>query len=200
MTYFVHKLRRAARMIMMAGLAGGLASCGGFTSVDVGGTISGLTGTGLVLANGASTVSPAPGATTFVFPDKVAIRAPYSVTITSQPSRESCAVVNGTGIAGAAPVTIVTVLCTPTTHKLGGTITGLTGQNLVLTNGSDQAKPVVNTDGTVTFTFPLPVAEGAVYGVAVLTQPDTPAQTCSVANGTAVMGATDVTNIAVTCQ
>lgn len=185
--------------LALAGLVSTLSACGGFTSVDVGGSITGLTGTGLVLANGGSTVSPAPGATRFVFPNQVAIRDPYSVSVTTQPTQQTCAVFNPSGTAGAAPVTIVAVICSTNTYSVGGTVTGLTGTNLVLTNGSDQVTiPAGDANRKANFVFPVPVADGTAYGVAVLTQPA--GQTCAVANGSAFMGGAPVTNVSITCQ
>ena len=57
-----------------------LAGCGGGSSSStpppstytIGGTVTGLTAGGLVLADGSQTVSPASGATSFVFPTAVA--------------------------------------------------------------------------------------------------------------------------------
>jgi hypothetical protein len=191
------KLQRALTAMLGSLLL--LQGCGGYTSVDVGGSITNLSGSGLVLANGTSRVTPAPGAVGFVFPDQVAIRSPYAVTILTQPSRQTCAVFNPNGTAGATPVTIVSVLCDANTYAVGGTVSGLTGAGLVLTNGSDQIPALTgDASGNAVFTFPTPVADGATYGVAVLTQPA--GQTCTVANGTAVMGAAPVTNVAVSCR
>lgn len=173
-----------------------LAACGGYTAVDVGGSITGLTGTGLVLSNnGASTVAPPPKSTSFVFPAQVDIRSAYSVSIAAQPSQQTCTIFNPAGIAGANPVTVISVVCSVNTYALGGTVTGLTGAGLVLTNGSDQ---IAIPSGNTSFTFPARVADGATYGVAVLTQPA--GQACTVTNGTAVMGAAAVTNVQVACR
>ncbi len=59
-------------------------------SYSLGGTVSGLTASGLVLANGSDKVSIAPPATpgasvSFVFPTKVADGAPFGVTVLAQP-------------------------------------------------------------------------------------------------------------------
>ena len=75
MTSIFPGVRRAA-VLTLASTAALLGACGGFTAVDVGGTITGLTSTGLVLANGATTVSPAAGDKTFVLPVQETIRAP----------------------------------------------------------------------------------------------------------------------------
>ncbi len=191
--------RRAALLALASGAAL-LAACGGFTAVDVGGTVTGLNNAGLVLGNAGSTVAVAPTDKTFVFPVQVAIRAPYEVTVITNPPRQDCQVFNGKGIAGAAPVTIVAVVCTSNKFTIGGNVTGLTGTNLVLTNGSDQVTIAAgDASGNASFTFPQPVTDQAAYGVAVLTQPaNGPA--CTVANGSAFVDNKNVTNVAVTCR
>jgi hypothetical protein len=77
----------------------------------VGGTISGLTGSGLVLANGTDTASPAPGATTFTFPTKLASAASFNVTVSTQPAGQTCTVSNGTGVILTSSVNNVDITC-----------------------------------------------------------------------------------------
>jgi hypothetical protein len=79
-------------------------------------------------------------------------------------------------------------------YSIAGTVNNLTGDGLVLTNGGDN---LAVTATSTAFTFAGLVSDGSSYGVAVLTQPA--GQTCTVTNGTAVMGAANVTNIVVTC-
>jgi hypothetical protein len=86
---------------------------------------------------------------------------------------------------------------TPSTGSVGGTVSGLaSGASLVLRNngGDDLA---ISADGS--FTFSMPMASGGGYAVTVFHQPTSPAQTCTVANGTGMMGGGNVTNVAVTC-
>lgn len=82
------------------------------TTFSVGGTISGLTGQGLTLANGTDNVSPASGATTFTFPTSVPTATSFAVTVASQPSGQTCAVSNGTGVILTSSVNNVSVSCT----------------------------------------------------------------------------------------
>jgi hypothetical protein len=77
----------------------------------VGGTISGLSASGLVVADGSQTSSPAANATSFTFSTAVASGTSYSVTVTAQPSGQTCAVTNGSGAVGSANVTGVQVTC-----------------------------------------------------------------------------------------
>ena len=89
---------------------------GAATTFTVGGTISGLTGSGLVLQNNAGnnlTVSAA--ATSFSFTTAIATGGSYSVSVLMQPSTpsQSCTIVNGSGTVASANVTNVTINCIP---------------------------------------------------------------------------------------
>ena len=78
---------------------------------SLGGSISGLTVSGLVLANGSDTVSPPANSTSFVFPTKVGDGFSYGVTILSQPAGQNCTIQNGTGFIGSTDATSVVVTC-----------------------------------------------------------------------------------------
>jgi hypothetical protein len=82
------------------------------TNNNLGGTISGLVGSGLVLANGATTVTVAANASTFVFPSKVMAGVTYGVTVLTQPAGQFCSVTNGAATMGQTDVTSVIVTCT----------------------------------------------------------------------------------------
>lgn len=188
-------LSPAARLFAAFVLAVGLAACGGYTAISIGGSVTGLTTDGLVLANGTNTVTVPANATSYTFPQQIGNYAAYSVNIQSQPARLTCTVGNNVGTASGVDINWINVVCTPNTFNLGGTVSNLTTTGLRLTNGSDTVNVAA---GATSFTFPTKVADGAVYGVAVLNQPT--GQTCTVANGTSVMGSADVTNIQVTCN
>lgn len=78
---------------------------------NLGGTISGLSGTGLILANGAQQATIQPGATSFVFPTQVPNQAPYGVTVLAQPAGQTCSVSNGNGTMPRANKLDVVVTC-----------------------------------------------------------------------------------------
>ena len=183
------------RPLVAMTVALGLSACGGYTTVPLGGKVTGLTSDGLVLANGNSTVAVPANATSYTFPDQIGDQSEYTVTVQKQPARLTCSLVNATSRATGIPIDWVNVSCVPNTYTLGGSITGLTVNGLELVNGSDT---VSVSAGSTSFVFPTPVADGAVYGVAVLSQP--PGLTCSVVNGTAVMGSANVTNVQVNCM
>jgi hypothetical protein len=163
------------------------------TTYTIGGTVSGLTASGLVLADGSQTVSPVSGATSFTFPTAVASSTIYSVTVETQPSGETCTVTNGSGTA-SANVSNVQVTCSTTTYTIGGTISGLTASGLVLADGSQTVSLV---SGATSFAFPTAVASGSSYAVTVKTQPS--GETCTVTNGGGTASA-NVTNVQVACS
>lgn len=172
----------------------GLAACGGYTGLTLGGTVSGLTNSGLVLANGGDTVSVPANATSYAFPNQVDVGSNFHVTIKSQPQHMTCAIADITGTVGTTATSNINVVCVQNSYTVGGTITGLTADGLVLINGTD----ALSVAATATaFTMPSKVPDGSVYGITVLTQPT--AQTCAVTNGTAYMGEAAVTNVQVSC-
>ena len=174
--------------------AASLSACGcGSGSLLLGGTITGLSKTGLVLNNGSDELTVPANATTFVFGQLLDADASFNVQIKTQPSAAVCSVINGTGKASTFNVTSVFVACVTNSYTLGGTISGLTGA-VQLTNGSDTVTLDVN--GSTTFTFPTKVADGAPYGITVLTKPSD-GKTCSAATGR--MGAANITSVQITC-
>jgi len=163
------------------------------TTYTIGGTISGLTASGLVLADGSQTVSLVSGATSFAFPTAVASGSSYAVTVKTQPTGQSCSVTNGSGTT-SANVSNVQVTCSTTTYTIGGTVSGLTGTGLVLRdNGGNNLS--VSASGS--FTFSTAVASGSTYSVTVFTQPT--GQSCTVTNGSGTANA-NVSNVQVTCS
>jgi len=80
----------------------------------IGGTLSGLTGSGSVVLqnNGADNLSLS-GNGTFTFATPIADGNPYAVTVLSAPVGLYCAVTNGSGTVNGAEVTNVQVNCAP---------------------------------------------------------------------------------------
>ncbi len=162
----------------------------------IGGTVTGLSGSGLILQNNSGNNLPVSASGSFTFSTPVANGSNYSVTVFAQPSNptQNCVVTGGGGTA-TGNITGIQVNCSTTTYTIGGTISGLTGTGLVLQdNGGDNLSLAA---GMTSFTFATPVASGATYGVAVLTEPS--GQTCSITNGTGTVAAAPVTNVTVSC-
>ena len=188
-------LSRGISGVCVLALALLLASCKATKQQNftVGGTVSGLTGTGLVLQiNGGSDLAISANGS-FTFPAKLKKDASYNATVLTQPSGQNCRVDNGTGTV-SANVSNVAVTCATNASTVGGMVSGLTSTGLVLQNsgGNDLA---ISADGA--FTFSTALASGASYSVTVLTQPS--GQGCSVANGSGNIAGANVTNVAVAC-
>lgn len=155
---------------------GGGGGGGGTTTYTIGGTVSGLSQSGLTLAdNGGDTLSVPSGATTFTFATKLQSGASYAVTVASQPTGESCTVTSGTGTV-SANVTSVAVACTLHTFTISGTITGLTASGLKLQYYSGGEVLSVATAAS-TFAFTQPVPYGTNVKMSVAAQPGF--QTCT---------------------
>jgi hypothetical protein len=187
-------ISRVARALpLLAALA--LSACGGSDNNQIAltGTITGLTGSGLVLINGSNVLSIPAGSTSFVFSSRINTGTIYAIGVYNQPTDQTCLVNNATGTAGSGDVTTIQVNCVPK-NMLGGSVSGLTASGLVLANGSDTVAVAAN---STSFTFPNKVGQGLSYGVTVLTQPA--GKTCSVANGVGTMGTTDIGNVQVSC-
>lgn len=187
---------RASAALACAAL---LSACGGDDGqLLLGGTISGVTKTGMVLTNngGSDYAIPVPsngtGITNFLFPGLISSDDKYDVQVKSKPSNvEACTLFYNSGRAGFN-VTNIEIYCTFKTQALTGTVSGLKGE-LVLINGSDR---VTVPAGATTFAM-AKVAQDAPYGVSILTNPAN--QSCTIANGVGTMGAADVNNVTVTC-
>ncbi len=161
----------------------------------VGGSVFGLSGT-LVLENNGGDALTLNADGTFTFSTALPPGSAYLVTVQSQPATQTCTVTNGSGTITNANITNVTVNCSTNTRTVGGSVSGLAvSESVVLqNNGSDNL--TVNSNGS--FTFSTPVAQGATYSVTVLTQPST--QTCTVTNGSGTAGASNITNVQVSCS
>jgi hypothetical protein len=202
------------RPALALALAAGLAGCGGSDKAEfvVKGTITGIVYPGAVLTTNGMELAIAPPATpgapvTFAFPNKLEYGDVYNVVFKSEPTNQSCftpqnTIPNFNDTAGRLAEIAITFACAVDPYSIGGTISGLTADGLVLANGSTGGtitvgKPAAGVTTPITYTFAGPVLFGTTYGVTVLSQPT--GQVCTVANATGTMGAANVSNINVTC-
>ena len=127
----------------------GIVGAGNVTNVSVicsintytiGGTLSGLVGTVTLQNNGGDDlVLNTDGAFTFLTP--VVAGAPYSVTVATQPSGESCIVANDSGVVSGSNITNVQVTCVPF-----ATVSAQSG--VIPVNAGSLALTVTNTSST----------------------------------------------------
>lgn len=202
------------RPALALALAAGLAGCGGSDKAEfvVKGTITGIVYPGMVLTTNGMEIAVAPPATpratvSFEFPNKLEYGDVYNVQFKSFPSNQKCdtpyqTIPNFNDTAGRLADINITFACAVDVYSIGGTVSGLTADGLVLANGSTGGtvsvpKPADGVTTPGTYTFAGPVEYDQTYGVTVLTQPT--GQICTVANATGIMKAANVSNINVTC-
>lgn len=162
----------------------------------VGGTVTGLAGSGLVLRNGTQTL-PISSTGAFRFPAQPS-GSTYLVQVERQPENpwQECSVARGEGTVGSGDIQDVRITCATRSYLLGGTVSGLQGGTVVLRNGSDTVE--VQSDGV--FTFPTRVASNGTYDVRVQTQPESPPQTCALDAPTGRVTNADVNSLVVRCS
>jgi large repetitive protein len=163
---------------------------------SVGGSVTGLVGSGLVLQNNGRNNLSVAGDGAFTFTEELASDSDYNVQVAQHPSNptQTCSIVGdtGRGRVTTGDVTSVQISCSTANFTVGGTITNLVGTGLVLqNNGGDD----VRVDAGSSFQFPTGVPSGAPYNVTVAAQPTGPAQQCDPANNTGT-----VTNANVSVQ
>jgi hypothetical protein len=169
------------------------AAAGG--DVTIGGTVTGLTGAGLVLQNSGGDDKPITSDGAFVFDTLVPNGSPYAVTVATQPTNPSelCTVTNGGGTA-ITDVSNVDVTCAPATYTVGGNVAGFASSgNIVLTNNGTDDKTIT---ASGIFTFATPVASGRPYDVQIKSQVG---ETCSIVSNTGTVGDGPVTTVVVVC-
>ncbi len=191
-----HIVDRSILMLLVTLLLGACGGGGGGAGVTytIGGTVTGLTGSGLILQNNGGGDLAVSAAGAFTFTAGLANGAAYAVAVKTQPSSptQNCVVTNGSGTVGTANITTVAVACSFT---VGGTVSGLEGSGLSLSNGADNL--AISSNGS--FTFATPIATGDTYNVTLNGQPVTPTQICVLANGSGIMADTNITNVSVVC-
>jgi hypothetical protein len=180
--------------LLIAACGGGK---GGLATFMVGGSVSGLAGTGLVLQDNGGDNLTVPSDGNFNFATAVATGRAYAVTVKTQPSAPSqtCTVAGGSGTVAAANVSDVVITCVTNTYKVSAIVSGLAGAGLDLEdNGADDLPVAANG----TFAFATAVKSGAAYAISVKTQPSALSQTCSVAGGSGTATNADI-SVTITC-
>jgi hypothetical protein len=177
-----------------------LAACGGGGSIGtqtqtftIGGNVSGLTAAGLVLQNNGGDDLSVGATGPFTFHTPINSGTAYNVTVSAQPSGQTCTVTNGNGTA-AANVTSVTVTCVAGSSNvtINIVVSGLTASTPGLVIEDNGINPL---DVPGNGTYPLTVPSGTPYDITVQTQPT--GATCAVTNGSGTANS-DVT-VTVAC-
>ncbi|MCB1627953.1 MAG: DUF1566 domain-containing protein [Xanthomonadales bacterium] len=148
----------------------------------IGGSVSGLLGSGLVLRLNGTEDLPIAANGSFQFSTELLSGTNYVVTVLTQPAMpaQACEVIDGSGLVPAGDVSDVQVNCQTVQFSIGGSVSGLLGSGLVLqNNGGDDLS--IESNGP--FSFATPLDDLSPYNVSVASQPLSPRQTCMVAQG-----------------
>ncbi len=169
-----------------------LAGCHGSTITEtVGGTVIGLqSGTTQQLAlqdNGTDTLTISKNGS-FTFPTALDVGTTYVVTVSTQPTGETCSVENQVGIVeqnigAVSSVVINCVSSVSSSDDVYGTVSGLSnGGVLELTVNGINPLSVTGTGASIlTWSFPQALPLNTNYQVAIVTQPT--GQSCSITSG-----------------
>jgi len=200
---------------LMAGCGGG--SGGGASSpppppatYSIGGTVTGLTGSGLLLGTSQGDVVAVSAAGTFTFANQLGTGAGYTVTVNTQPSApaQDCTVTNGSGTVETTNITTVAVVCsTAAGYTVGGTVSGLVGTGLTLAicippmhpGGSPcQHFKQIGANGAFTLDAVYLAGSSNLY-VVIAQQPSSPTQNCLISNAAVSIQNANDTAVTVSC-
>jgi 6-phosphogluconolactonase len=223
-----------ARCVCPAAVMAAITACGGGppgtaapvvtppppATYTVAGTVTGLSGSGLVLSvlytsylrptpSSFVITLPVSAAGTFTFGTRVAGDTAYSVGVEAQPSSplQYCSAGNASGIVAAANVTNVSVTC-GNGYTAGGTVSGLVGSGLELQIAAPgygrpegASSPLyIDSDGAFTFDLVYPGNDSSGTFVRINRQPASPTQRCVIRNAAIVVQAANVTDVEVVCS
>ncbi len=176
------------------GSSGNSSSGGAATRYTIGGSVSGLTSSGLTLTdNGGDTLTVSSNATTFTFSQTLQSGAAYDVAVATSPTNEQCTVSSASGTV-SGNVSNVAVACAQL-DTIGGSISGLSAAGLVMElNGQYSLSVPANASSYV---FSQMLTSGTAYQVTVATQPTD--ENCTVSSGVGAVSG-NVTNANVTCS
>lgn len=207
----------AGREVLSASGCGGSLAAGGFTfgtgAIDadctinvrfepvrrsIGGTVTGLLGSGLQLLLAGGETLPIAIDGTFRFDTPLDAGSAYTVTIATQPQQpaQECVVVNGSGVVGGSDISNIVIHCgAAATYTVGGTLSGLAaGKSITLSlNGGSPLTLAANG----AYVFEPRFAPGDGYQAGITAQPD--AQHCTLAHAEGVVGSGNVSDLDVSC-
>jgi len=165
----------------------------------IGGSVSGLAGSGLVLQNNGGDNLPISANGEFSFVTAVDSGEIYNVVVDTQPNNPSqtCEIANGSGDVTDHVVNSVSIICTTNTYTIGGQVTGLFGSGLVLQNNNSDDLLI---SGNGNFIFTTEIFSGENYSVSVLANPDFPSQNCVVVDGGGSVTDQNITSIGISCS
>src|SRR5580698_8837231 len=208
-----HRIRRvwAATVLVALTACGGNGAAGdgvtGPATYTIGGTVLGLSGSGLVLATNFGEDLAVRTDGSFTFTTRLSTGDNYFVSVETQPTSPAqiCNAGSQLGRVGTANVTDIEVIC-KAGFTVGGKVSGLVGSGLVLQiydryQDYYVGNPVnVTANGTFTLDSVYAANTATEEFVRVTHQPTSPTQHCVVGDAAPInIQSADITDIAVLC-
>src|SRR5215469_9084290 len=106
---------------------------------------------GLILTDGIDQLTVPAAAVQFTFPTALGSGRSYVVAVTHNPPGLACKVSSGTGTITNSSIDNVVVSCGDASYTVGGTVSGLTSDGLIITDTAGAVLPVAT--GTSHFTL-----------------------------------------------
>jgi 6-phosphogluconolactonase (cycloisomerase 2 family) len=207
-------LARGSKFAALVACMGLLAACGGDggssqttaaagdsqASYSIVASVSGLAGSGLVLQNEGGADIAVSGNGSVTISQSARNGTSYAVTIKTQPGNppQTCTVANSSGSVSGGNVTNITITCATNSYTLGGSVSGLTGSGLIISDGVES----ITISSAGSFSFPTKLETGKNYAITIKTQPvSTPPQNCTLrdSSGAGTVGSADVTSVQIVC-
>ncbi len=162
---------------------------------EIGGTVAGLQGSGLILELNAIEDLAISSSGDFKFSTKLSSGSKYSVIVKQHPSspNQYCDVSNGNNSGLFSTISDIRIECGLPRFFLGGNITGLSGTLILQNNGSDTSS--FTTNGAYNLNSKVP--DLSSYSVTIASQPA--GQTCFLVSNIGTIASNDVTTIDVNC-
>ncbi len=138
-------------------------------SYIVGGTVSSLTGSGLVIQNNGGGDLAISGSGSFAFTTPIASGQPFAITVKTQPTSpwQTCTVTGGSGTITNANIS-AQITCAANPYSVSVNVANLAGTGLVL---QDNAGDNLTISANGISTFATLVRSGLTYAVTVLSSP-----------------------------
>lgn len=197
------KLKRLIAIILACSLYG-CGGGGGSTSIDttdsrftLTATVSGLSaGAQVALSTGSDSVT-ATGNGPIDFSKKLANGTTYSISVSTQPTGQTCSISYASGTITSANVTNILVNCSTNpapTYSVSYSVSGLTnGQTVSVTDGTQ----TINSTSNTNYTFNNQLTSGSNFIISISTQPLN--QFCVISNGTGLISSANISNITIEC-
>ncbi len=162
---------------------------------SVGGSITGLTGDGLVInLDHRESLAIAATDTTFTFTDLVPDTTSHTSYVVSQPAGQICTFASNSAYVSGSNFTSLNLICSQGPHQIGGSVVGLQSSGLSLVLNDSE---VLNVTSAGAFNFNTLMSDGMSYKTAINSQPE--GQVCSINSSTGSSISSSVADIYVEC-